>query len=101
MCDRRREMPGTKRQGTDRRLGDQVKSLIEGGSGRNRRTRSARRAVAAWGGKKHNFYSKNKFSIEFTPPDPAGIFSEGTEVIKSHIKGSLTIPKSDVKRVRV
>ena len=26
------------------------------------------------------------------PPDPAGLFSEGGEVIKLHIEGSLTIP---------
>ena len=26
------------------------------------------------------------------PPDPAGLFSEGAEVIKLHIEGSLTIP---------
>ena len=28
------------------------------------------------------------------PPDPAGLFSEGGEVIELHIEGSLTIPKT-------
>ena len=34
-----------------------------------------------------------------TPPDPAGLFSEGGEVIKLHIEGSLTIPITGIKRV--
>ena len=33
------------------------------------------------------------------PVHPAGIFSEGGEVMKLHIEGSLTIPSSDTKRV--
>ena len=32
------------------------------------------------------------------PPDPAALFSEGGEVIKLHIEGSLTIPAPDIKR---
>ena len=31
------------------------------------------------------------------PPDPAGSFSEGSEVIKFHIEGSLTIPRTVIK----
>ena len=33
------------------------------------------------------------------PPDPVGLFSEGGEGIKLHLEGSLTIPKTEVKRV--
>ena len=33
------------------------------------------------------------------PPDPAGLFSEGGEVIHLHIEGSLTIPKPRVRRI--
>ena len=33
------------------------------------------------------------------PPDPAGLFSEGSEVIQRHIEGSLTIPNPWIKRV--
>ena len=33
------------------------------------------------------------------PPDPAGLFSEGSEVMKLHIEGSLTIYKPGIKRV--
>ena len=39
------------------------------------------------------------FLIAVRPSDPAGLFSEGGDVIKLHIKGSLTIPKPDIKRV--
>ena len=35
----------------------------------------------------------------FTPPDPAGIFSEGGEVIKRHTVGSLSIPTTEIKRL--
>ena len=34
-----------------------------------------------------------------TPPDPAGLFSEGGEVIQLHIDGSLTIPTTGIKWV--
>ena len=34
-----------------------------------------------------------------SPPDPAGLFSEGGEVITLHIEGSLTIPVTGIKRV--
>ena len=33
------------------------------------------------------------------PPDPAGFFSEGGEVIKLYIEGSLMIPIPGIKRV--
>ena len=33
------------------------------------------------------------------PPDPAGLFSEGGEVIKLHMEGSLTISRPGIKRV--
>ena len=32
-------------------------------------------------------------SVDAQPPDTASLFSEGAEVIKLHIEGSLTIPK--------
>ena len=32
-----------------------------------------------------------------TPPDPAGLFSEGGEVTKLYIEGSLTIPRTEIK----
>ena len=34
-----------------------------------------------------------------TPPDTAGLFSEGAEVIQRHIEGSLTTPTPCIKRV--
>ena len=34
-----------------------------------------------------------------SPPEPAGLFSEGAEVIQLHVEGSLTIPTSGVQRV--
>ena len=40
--------------------------------------------------------TRGKVSV---PPDPAALFSEGGEVINLHIEGSLTIPKSGIKRV--
>ena len=33
------------------------------------------------------------------PTDPAALFSEGGEVMKLHIEGSLMIPKPGIKRV--
>ena len=34
-------------------------------------------------------------------PDPTGLFSEGGEVIKLHIEGSLTIPKPGTCIIRI
>ena len=34
-------------------------------------------------------------------PDPAGLFSEGGEVMKLRIIGSITIPKPGIKRVEL
>ena len=41
-----------------------------------------------------------KWVFEIVPPDPAGLFSEGTEVTTRHTEGlSLTIPRTGIKRV--
>ena len=39
------------------------------------------------------------FSVEALAPEPAGLFSEGGEVIKLHIEGSITIPTTGIKWV--
>ena len=34
--------------------------------------------------------------VSCDPPDPVGLFSEGGEVIKLHVEGSLTIPRAGI-----
>ena len=44
-------------------------------------------------------YSMWMGQTQARPPYPAGLFSEGGEVIKLRIEGSLTIPIPEIKRV--
>ena len=45
------------------------------------------------------FWEHHARDSRCTPPDPAGVFSEGAEVIQLRIEGSLTIPTTGIKRV--
>ena len=68
----------------------EIKDPSEGSEPDSRTSRAARASRRIW---TRRWYSR------LVPPDPAGLFSEGGEVMELHTKGSLMIPKPGIERV--
>ena len=60
---------------------------------------SVARADGAAGARSGGQFPRDHPLLVTQPPDPAGLFSEGGDVIKLHAGGSLTIPTTWINRV--